>query len=178
MLKSAHSPGYTLIELLITISIMAILSTIAFVNFKDFAQEGVLNRAVGQVQTLLRLAQTNATTGLKCNDSPAESWMIEFETNQTEIQLKCKSSSIDKQALEGGVTVDAILTGSVCSDRSLPNNTMSVVYSNLSGKIDFVWNKGKQDPCIADVSSIKITLKGKNSSKSLTVFKGGAIDIQ
>ena len=178
-----RSGGYTLIELMVAISIMAILGIIAFVNFKDFSQDQILNKAVGQVQTYLRLAQSNATSGLKCNDNPAESWMIEFETNQTDIKLKCKSASsadIEKQTLtlEGNVIVDSI-SGTTCVNATFHDSTMTVVYGNLYGKPSFILAKGRSNECIADVSSITITLKRNSSTpKSLVINKGGAIRVQ
>ncbi len=62
--------GYTLIELVIVIAIMAILFTIGYGNFQDYSRQQALISAVRTVQTDLRTTQESAIAGNKpaaCN---------------------------------------------------------------------------------------------------------------
>lgn len=64
--KSSKIPlGYTLIELLVTLTIVGLLFGFGFVNFRDFSRRQELQGAVKEVQVDLRLAQSNAITGQK-----------------------------------------------------------------------------------------------------------------
>ena len=80
--------GFTLIELLVVISIISILGVMGFVNFKDFSTDQVALKGVGQIQSLLRLAQTNATSFTVCNGITATAWYLNFPNSNT-IQLNC-----------------------------------------------------------------------------------------
>jgi type II secretory pathway pseudopilin PulG len=62
--------GYTLLELLIVISIMIIIFVIGFTNYRDYQRRQELESGVRQVRADLSLAQTYAITGRK-PDSPS-----------------------------------------------------------------------------------------------------------
>ena len=47
---NSNSKGYTLIEILVVISIMAILFTVGFAGYRDFSRRQVLLGAVNQIQ--------------------------------------------------------------------------------------------------------------------------------
>ena len=64
-MKSAR--GFTLIELLVVIAITSILAVMGFVNFKDFSSNQISVKAAGEIQTILRLAQSNATSSTLCD---------------------------------------------------------------------------------------------------------------
>ena len=87
-----RSSGFTLIELLVVISIIGILSVMGYANYRDFAANQIAKKAVGQIQTYLRLAQSNATTSTLCNGEGATSWSLKF-ADPSNIELHCNSSS-------------------------------------------------------------------------------------
>lgn len=175
MLKSAHSFGFTLIELLITISIMAILSTIAFVNFKDFAQEEVSNRAVGQVQTSFREAQSNASANVLCGNQAGVNWAVNFQTDKTTVNLACGTNNITQKSLHlENVQVTSIDGDSPnCSSVSLP---LIITFAPLSSQITMTGS----DDCIARSKTVTLTLTNTKTSapKTISISKGGAIDVQ
>ncbi len=57
--------GYTLIELLVGISIIAIIFSIGFVSYREFSRRQALVGILKQVKSDLRLAQQFALTGQK-----------------------------------------------------------------------------------------------------------------
>lgn len=90
--------GFTLIELLVVIAIIAIIGTFAIANYRSFGQDKELESAALDIQSLIRVAQTNATTGKKCiprnnpNTSfPAEVWSNDFfrQEDGDKITLAC-----------------------------------------------------------------------------------------
>ena len=98
-----NGAGYTLVELLVVISILAVLGVFVIVNFKNFAQDQVINKSIGQMQSVLRLAQSNATSGAFCligcpNPNLAcGDWWAEFSAGGSQINLFCaKSTSVQK----------------------------------------------------------------------------------
>lgn len=77
MIDNAHFPirtpkkiekAYTLIELLIVIMIMAVLFTIGYVGYRDYARRQVVAGVVKQIQGDLRLTQQMALSGQKPNE--------------------------------------------------------------------------------------------------------------
>jgi prepilin-type N-terminal cleavage/methylation domain-containing protein len=64
--------GYTLIEILITLTIVALLFSFGYASFRDFSRRQALSNAVGAVQGDLRIAQGDSATGQKpagCSDT-------------------------------------------------------------------------------------------------------------
>jgi prepilin-type N-terminal cleavage/methylation domain-containing protein len=57
--------GYTLIEILIVLTIMSLLFNFGSAGFKDFSRRQALSGTAKNIQGDLRLAQANAATGQK-----------------------------------------------------------------------------------------------------------------
>lgn len=66
--RPLFSSGYTLIEILVSLSIIAILFTFGYSSYRDFGRRQALAGVAGQVQGDLRLAQQMAITGQKPTD--------------------------------------------------------------------------------------------------------------
>ncbi len=62
MKKNGLTAGFTLIELMVTISIMAIISGVVFLSFPRLNQTVLLNRAARELTLALREAQGRATS--------------------------------------------------------------------------------------------------------------------
>lgn len=168
--------GFTLVELLVVISIMAILGVVAFVNFKDFAQDQVVNKAIGQIQTSLRLAQANATSSVTCLGLGGADWSVQIRPDGTNVDLICgPSNAVIQTTILENVEVDPI-EGSACSPGSTHSLPLTVTYTKLSGtvKID------GSDNCIDDSSTVKVTVRNMRTdkTKTFTISKGGAINVQ
>lgn len=171
--------GFTLIELLVVISIIALLSIVAFINLKGFSQDQVLNKAVSEIQTLLRLAQANATAGVLCNSQGGANWTVNFKANKVDIELDCgDSSSFVKTLTLENVQVDSIKGASCGPPTDLP---LIVTYSKISGNVKFDSIVGSDiDLCLETSANVLIDLKNLKTSniKSFTISKGGAMDVR
>lgn len=162
--------GFTLIELLVVIAIIALLSIFVFVNFKDFTQDQIINQAVGEIQTYLRLAQSNATSNLLCRGQGGLDWTVRL--NSGSVELICgaiDTPSVQTKTLEN-VSVSIEKRGSSCTPgMELP---LIVRYTVLSGavRIDSI---GTCPEVLIKVKNTK-TLK----DKPFIISSGGAINVQ
>lgn len=184
------SAGFTLIELLVVISIIALMTVIGAVNFKDLAANQVAEKGAGQVQTMLRLAQSNATTLTLCDNKPATSWFVKFidDNNTYKLELHClgKDSSGNIQesipriyTLENAViSVKCSDDSTSCSPNSPTNLPFKVSFSPLYGQATFAGD----ELCISSplTSKMKIVVKhaSKEKYKCVNISKTGVVDVQ
>ncbi len=171
--------GYTLIELLVVMAIMSIMAVVGFVNFKDFSSEQVTVKAIGQIQSLLRLAQSNATSGILCSaPQAAKLWYLVITS--TNVDLSCDTATT-VNAYHRGYPTDNVTISVKCSTGDTSGITLPVTisYFPLSGQISF---KGSDSSTVcSNTNSLFITATNTQNislTKSLTISKGGAIDVQ
>lgn len=163
--------GYTLIELLVVIAIIAILSVFSFASFTSYSQDQILNKAAGEIQTYLRLAQSNATSSTLCNNLGATSWSLKF-TNSTTIELHCSNPA---DFLSKTYTLE---NARISSISSCTVGTARINYAVGNGGVTF---SDGTNPCIGNPESLTITVQNISNTtltKNVTVSKGGAINVQ
>ncbi|TSC87427.1 MAG: Uncharacterized protein G01um10147_604 [Microgenomates group bacterium Gr01-1014_7] len=168
--------GYTLIELLIVMLIMSIIGVTGYVNYKDYAIRKETEKALGQIQTILRLAQTNATTSTVCNGLGGASWSVQFETDQKTITLVCgpANSSQKTYSLEN-VKISSI-AGSGCQEIGF-SSPVIITYSSGQGALTI----SPSENCLQNASTIRFTVentKDSNVTKVFNLSKGGAVNAQ
>lgn len=182
--------GYTLIELLVVISIMAVLGMIAAITFRNLAEDQMLNRSLGQVQTVLRLAQANATSGTLCGNLGGVKWSVFFNTDnpsQGKIDLYCGNTVFIRSFPLENVRISSIKS-SACLSVSYPGSLVLVNFSPISGKIDFLRQDCQADFCKNNcingtelISNPILTISLQNirssSIRNLNLSKGGSIDV-
>lgn len=174
--------GYTLIELLVVISIISILAVVGFVNFKGFSSDQVTIKAVGEIQTYLRLAQSNATSSTLCGRSGGAAWSLIFRSNQQTLDLACGPTNfVQKTYTMENAKIDSI-TGSAGSDCGGPAAAIlpfTITYSTGVGAVSFSSSQANQT-CLASgdwTFTIRNTLDTAKT-KIFKLSKGGAIDVQ
>lgn len=185
-----RSAGFTLIELLVVISIIAILGVAVFINYKDFSQNQVLDEALGQVQTYLRLAQANATSSTLClvtqldgtkEEVGGVSWSAKF-VDKDRLSLTCGTPDSEQktQTLED-VEVASIQCSPTSNANCPPDDStfsppLTVSFAPLNGNVSFT----DSDSCVTSASTLMIILRNQknDAKKCFTISKGGAIDVQ
>lgn len=98
--NSQLAHAYTLIEILVSLTIIGILFGFGYVNFRDFSRRQALAGAVKQVQGDLRLAQQMGLSGQKPNDAKCNSpntlggYNFRFiSANEYEIRASCSGGA-------------------------------------------------------------------------------------
>ncbi len=167
--------GYTLIELLVVISIISIMSVMGFISFKGFAEDQATKKAEGQIQSLLRLAQSNATTSTLCNGQGATSWSLKF-VDSTHMELHCDPGDVKAREYTFENAQVEVKGDSGC-------------LIGLPVAISYAPGLGTQSLSSGDISTTGACLQSSavtftitntlnNSSKSFKMSKGGAINAQ
>lgn len=180
--------GFTLVELMVVVAIMAILGTIGFINFRTSSNIQILNDGANKVQSFLRAAQANSTASLKCAGSGSTEWQVIFTNKITPIDLKCKTSStstptlFQQLPLPANITIDLITgDGGPSCTVSFPTNPLQVSFNTLYGTISF-GDPALSSTCLQSINNLTITVKYTQGETSLTkniiVSKGGGIDVQ
>lgn len=174
--------GFTLVEILVVLAVVGILSVTGYINYRTFSHEQIIDDAVSSVQSLLRTAQTNATTSLKCKTVGSQQWIIAFK-NKSLLELQCiradnsQLEPIKTLNLTNNVELDSI-SGVFCSS-TFPTNIITLSFDTLSGKVGF-FDPGQT--CIAALDEIAVVLKHQRTEipllKTITVGKGGGINAQ
>ena len=144
-----YATGFTVIELLVAISIMAILSTVSIANFRRGEQSRGVGVAFDTINNAVRNAQNFALTSrvianssckiLGVDDHAPKSYLVVFPVNQT-ITLygidKCSTSnSIESYTLPKNIRIQAngykLNTGSGLT----PVSTLQIMFTPPFGKI-------------------------------------------
>ncbi len=166
--------GFTLVELLVVLAIMAIVGVFTLANYKSFGEDQKLKSAVLDIQSLLRQAQTNATTNVKCDTGYGARWMVTF-VDATTFNLQCTENSSDiwlKKSSKLGSNITMQVDPSLnCPDSG---QIFSIAFAPLSGKIEFLNYMYREMP---NCTSIIITLRNRiiPNPRSLKIEQGGRI---
>lgn len=172
--------GYTLIELLVVISIMGVVGLGIYTSSRSFAQDQVLNKAVGDIQSFIRLAQSNAATAKKCGNVPSTDWIVEF-SNETTINLFCKISSTTSPVLQKTLNLErgAKIQGTMGEDSSgnpscVVNSPAAITFASVYGTAKFNFST---ESCLAASKKLLITVLDPDTTKTtiISVTKGGSV---
>jgi prepilin-type N-terminal cleavage/methylation domain-containing protein len=160
--------GYTLIEILVAITIIGILFSVGYANFRSFSQRQVVLNAAKSLQSDLRLAQQMALSGQKPDDKG------------------CKTNPLD--GIQFGMTTGApylyrlrAVCGSdmnnypIIKEFDFPSDiTPSPVTFAPNPVIFKVLGNGTNIPAGGSVV-ITLTQTGTNNKAAITITAGGEI---
>lgn len=160
--------GFTLIELVVVITITAVIGVYALANYNRFGGDQNLNNAVLDAVSLLRQAQTNASTNVICSNG---TWQVIFATTKT-LNLQCSTSASPLKVLQldkddPNISISAV-SGSSCPTMP-PFTAFTISFTSLNGNA----NVGSFASC----TSLRITLNNSQttSTKDLLIEQGGRI---
>ena len=142
--------GFTLVELLVSLTVMSIIAVFSFVNLRSLREDHDLKQLVEDVQGNLRLAQTNSVSSVNC-DTPTQKWIYEQGSDYSKIycaevevtdENNIKTLNIQGRKQEKSYMFkEGYKTSKVYSSSSdsCQNDGLSATYlifDKLSGKID------------------------------------------
>ena len=166
--------GYSLVELLVVISVISILGIAGYANFKKFSADQVTKKAITEVQSVLRLAQGNATSSTLCSGLEGKKWSVIF--NSGNLDLSCGGNPPGRTYTLQKATIDSII-GSDCG--VIPLNLPATFNYTFGVGTLIVSSTGATSACLLS-GSWTFTLKNiqDGSTRSFKLSKGGAIDVQ
>jgi len=102
--------GYTLIEILVALTIIGLLFSFGYVSFRDFSRRQTISGVAKNIQGDLRLAQGNAITGQKpvgCNTTLDTFGFRVLTTASYAIEANCGATtvSVKSVSLPAGVSI-------------------------------------------------------------------------
>lgn len=183
-MSSAH--GFTLIELMVVITIMAIVGTFSIVNYRSFGEDQDLKSAVLDLKTFLKTAQTNATSKVLCEGNPPTVWRVNFENDSGDgrvIQRICHYQEPDvERQKQNFILKNNISFEKICNEQSCTSGcetgvnsgeSFVVAFAPLSGQISFKFIYSGSSTCLDDSSSITVVLKNlkTTATKKLIIEK-------
>lgn len=161
-MKWKSQKGYTLIEILVGLTIIGLLFGVGYANFRGFSRRQAVLAAVKIMQGDLRLAQEMALAGQKPADAKCDS-----PNTLNGYNLNIVSASeykIEANCTGGIVTVkDVILSSDLSVSTPVPNPITFNVLGN-----------GTNIPS-GQNSSIDIAQTGTGNKSTLTLTSGGQI---
>lgn len=157
--------GFTLIEILFVVTVMALITVITIPQFVNFSEDRSLTDAVELIQTRLNLTRNNAATGVNGSwygmyfkkDSTIEEFEIRKPQNCSEYQDPIRSSTgcyqdmgIKTVALPSSVKIDTLKL-------YLYNPETNVRQEILTDDIEIRFGRGQQAYFVAIVSPYQTT---------------------
>lgn len=186
--KIFNFKGFTIIELIVVFTVIAILSTTGFAAFVAYSQTQAISNDRANIVSILNLAKANATSQLKPTSSEKcqgtlEGYSVVFTTsganaNTYQLYVRCSNNNPastpprevkmndNSYKLSSGVTFVTV-GGSAM-------NISSVFYPLLSGGIDVRSLTGTVADCSNDSCRIGISGFGANT-KTITIDSSGSI---
>lgn len=84
MIRSAQNRGFTLVEILLVVSIIAVLSAFLIPGFSNYTESQSIKQGIEIVKSDLRTAQNKALTGVNSYSASADYWGIKIYSDAAE----------------------------------------------------------------------------------------------
>jgi len=129
-MKGGQSRGFTVIELMVTVAVLAILAAVAAPNMRDYLDRQRLVSQVREIANLAQLARSEAIShsasgaadvkSIAMTVSPGASWFVGLANGTA----ACSNSGAPACTInQGGVNVSHTVTGSQCSTCTMVSPT-------------------------------------------------------
>ena len=185
--------GFTLIELLVVVAIMGILG-VATINYGNFSEGQKLNAATADIQSILKLAQTNAATRIYCTSDTGGNgarWWVEFSTGLKTITIVCDNDTttplttqvVNTITLNPSIAVNAISGSSTSCTSGYPVNVVRVNFEPLYATVTFTDPGATPVDCVSS-QYLTVTLKNNKTTdtevntKQIRIDRGGSVSVQ
>lgn len=181
------SCGFTLLELMLVIGIIAGLVALIVPKMNIFQKYQKLDDTAQQLQSHIRLAQNQASSGVKClSGARAAKWsLVLLNTTSYKIVPECLDGTVKPTttySLPLGTIIKSLDTVTVLGTCNVPTNFngYSLTFDNITAETNF--GIPPTSPCVPDSPikslSLSLTLPALPSEyTSVVVQKGGGVYI-
>ena len=148
MKKTIANTGFTLIELIVSVSILVFMASGIYASYREIARREVLDTAHQELRVNLSFVRQQALSGVKppaCYDSAAARWRtltayrVDFGSNFYEAYAVCEGNvSYKRYDLPSGVTFQVrpvSILYKVIGDGSIVNGSSSIVVATNIGEV-------------------------------------------
>lgn len=156
------SSGYTLIEILVALTVVGIIFSFGFVNFREFSRRQEVISVARSLKGDLRLAQEQALAGKKPEGSECGgvNTLSGYRFN-----VKSQVNYVIEAECGGGISQTKDVT--LPSDLSLSSPSPNPIIFKILGQ-------GTNIPAASE-ATLTLTQVGTNNSTTITVTSGGEI---
>lgn len=163
-----NCPGFSLIELLVSISVVAILSGIGLAAFSTFSRRQIVASATRQLLSDLRLAQSKADSNEKtvdCEDADPDEdlllgYKVEVNSTDKQYQISPVCTSTPPPAPIKTVSFSPVITVGIVS------NPLTITFRTM--------RQGVESVGFAN-SKVAISLSAYGVTRTVTVSQSGEI---
>ena len=159
------SKGYTLIEILVGLTIISLLFSMGFVSYRDFSRRQALNGAAKTVQGDLRLTQQQALSGQKPDDGNCNTPNL---LNGYNFRVDSSSSyAVEAACSGGGGTNVEVKSVDLPSGVSISTPSPNPILFKVLGQGTNIASGGS--------AVVTLTQTGVSSPITITITAGGEI---
>lgn len=159
--KSSQSKGFTLIELIVTTTIIALIATYGFSSYRRTQQKQSLRAAGEKIEQRLIEIQKQVDIGSKECTGKLEGYRVTMENSSNQIQT-----------VEVCETNTNTLSPTTISEATFTSPTTIIFFNTLTKGLKI------EQPTGSDQATITFTTEGYNAEGSLTVNEPGVIEYQ
>ncbi len=134
-------PAFTLVEILVAMTILAIIAGVGIAGFRLAAQRQSVDAAQGHLVGVLSQAQSNASAGVEnssCGATSLSGWRVTFTANTYTIEALCGATTFSSKTytLATAITIttlpvpNPILFKTLRSGTNIPNTTTITLTGN------------------------------------------------
>lgn len=168
--------GFSLVEVLVSLGIIALLSAVAVPNLRNFSRNQEIEATAAQVANTLKTAQSSAISRIKCpNGDTSETYIVRLTLNNYSLVARCDLSgdqiiNIYPYSPQASDTKTTFLGSiDVC-----PGQTTDVIFSK--SQISYLCFGAT----VAQTGNVTLTLRNASNSlsKAVKIEAGGVIKVE
>lgn len=178
--------GFTLVELLITLTIITIFGLFSIANFGSFGESQKLKGLAFDVQSFIRSTQTSASSRTACPIGTTDfgaNWWTEIQTGNNDITQKCQIGSgtitTTKTYLVNSSSPNLLVDSIKCADNSTTTSgVVTIKYAPLTASVTISDSNGVT--CFTTSQFILVSVKNTKTqeTKVVKIDKGGTASVE